>query len=141
MVAVGVGTAELLEEAGEENEALEAVNILFDLGVDINGVDDNGDTVMYGAVYNISLLVMKLFVERGADLKIWLKLNKVGGMSLFIVEGYIICLLCPDALIFEVVTKLMNAAGISIEGERLKMIDFYEKVPEPPTKASKLPPD
>src|SRR6185369_15778510 len=45
MAAAGVGTAEPLEEAGEESEALEAVKMLLDLGAEINGVDNSGDTV------------------------------------------------------------------------------------------------
>ena len=53
MAAAGLGTTEPLEEAGEENEALEAVKMLLDLGADINAVDNNGDTAMHGAAYNI----------------------------------------------------------------------------------------
>ena len=41
------------EEAGEESEALEAVKMLLDLGADVNTVDNNGDTAMHGAAYNI----------------------------------------------------------------------------------------
>ena len=53
MAAAGLGTTEPLEEAGEETEALEAVKMLLDLGADINAVDNNGDTAMHGAAYNI----------------------------------------------------------------------------------------
>ena len=49
MAAAGVGTKEGHEEAGEENEALEAVEMLLDRGADLNGVDTNGDTAMHGA--------------------------------------------------------------------------------------------
>ena len=63
MAAAGVGTDEPQEEAGEESEALEAVKMLLDLGADINTVDNNGDTAMHGAAYNISPLVVKLLAE------------------------------------------------------------------------------
>ena len=87
MAAAGVGTDEPDEEAGEESEALEAVKMLLDLGADINTVNNNGDTAMHGAAYNIYPLVVKLLAERGADPQIWNKPNKAGGTPLFIAEG------------------------------------------------------
>ena len=133
MAAAGVGTAEPLEEAGEENEALQAVKILLDLGADINGVDDNGDTVMHGAAYNIYPLVVNLLAERGANPQIWNKPNKLGGTPLFVAEGYTTRLPRPDAPTIEALTKLMLTAGLSTAGERPKQVDSYERNPEPPT--------
>jgi len=132
MAAAGVGTEEPLEEAGEESEALEAVKILLDLGADINTVDNNGNTAMHGAAYNIAPLIVKLLAERGADPQIWKKPNKAGGTPLFIAEGYTSRLPRPDAPTIEAITKLMLAAGIPTDGERPKIIDSYEKVVEPP---------
>jgi ankyrin repeat protein len=131
LAAAGVGTAEPLEEAGEEPEALEAVNMLLDLGADINTVDNNGDTAMHGAAYNIYPLVVKLLGERGADPQVWKNPNKAGRTPLFIAEGYVGRLPRPDAPTIEAVTKLMVAAGISTEGERPKMVDNYQKAIEP----------
>ena len=132
LAAAGVGTAEPLEEAGEENEALEAVNMLLDLGADINTVDNNGDTAMHGAAYNIYPLVVKLLGERGADPQVWKNPNKAGRTPLFIAEGYVGRLPRPDAPTIAAVTKLMLAAGISTEGERPKMVDTNQKDVEPP---------
>jgi ankyrin repeat protein len=131
MAAAGVGTEEPQEEAGEESEALEAVKMLLDLGADINTVDNNGNTAMHGAAYNIYPLVVKLLGERGANPQIWSKPNKAGGTPLFIAEGYTTRLPRPDPPTIEAITKLMRAAGISTEGERPKIIDSYEK-PKPP---------
>jgi uncharacterized protein len=133
MAAAGVGTAEPLEEAGEENEALQAVKMLLDLGADINGVDNNGDTVMHGAAYNLYPLVMNLLAERGADPQIWNKPNKLGGTPLFIAEGYTTRLPRPDAPTMEVLTKLMRTAGLSTDGERPKRVDSYERPAERPS--------
>jgi ankyrin repeat protein len=127
MAAAGVGTAEPQEEAGEESEAVEAVKLLLDLGANVNTVDKNGDTAMHGAAFAISPQVVKLLAERGADPQIWKNPNKAGGTPLFIAEGYISRLPRPDAATIEAITKLMNAAGISTEGPRPKIIDSYEK--------------
>jgi ankyrin repeat protein len=139
LAAAGVGTNEPQEEAGEENEAVEAVKLLLDLGADVNTVDKNGDTAMHGAAYNISPLVVKLLAERGADPQIWKNPNGVGGTPLFIAEGYISRLPRPDAPTIEAITKLMLAAGLSTAGERPKIIDSYEKpfIPSKPVEISK----
>ena len=138
MAAAGVGTEEPQEEAGEENEAVEAVKMLLDLGANVNTVDNNGNTAMHGAAYNVSPLVVKLLAERGADPHIWKNPNKAGGTPLFIAEGYITRLPRPDTPTIEALTKLMRAAGIPTEGPRPKIVDSYEKPavrpkpPEPP---------
>ena len=131
LAAAGVGTAEPQEEAGEENEALEAVKMLLDLGADINAVDNNGDTAMHGAAYNLYPLVVKLLADRGADPQVWNKPNKAGRTPLFIAEGFSGRLPRPDATMIAAFTKLMLAAGISTEGERPKVIDMYSKPEEP----------
>ena len=131
LAAAGVGTAEPLEEAGEENEALEAVKMLLDLGADINAVDDNGDTAMHGAAYNGYPQVVKLLADRGADPKVWKQPNKFGRTPLFIAEGYTGRLPRPDAPTIAAITKVMLAAGLSTEGERPKMVDAYQKAEEP----------
>ena len=111
---------------------MEAVKMLLDLGADVNAVDNNGDTAMHGAAYNIYPLVVKLLAERGADPQIWKNPNKAGRTPLFIAEGYIGRLPRPDAPTIEAITKLMLAAGLSTEGERPKIVDSYAKPVVPP---------
>jgi len=127
MAAAGLGTTEPLEEAGEESEALEAVNLLLDLGADINGVNNEGDTAMHGAAYNIYPLVVELLAKRGADPQVWSKPDKFGRTPLFIAEGYAGRLPRPDPPTIEAVTKLMRAAGLSTDGPRPEVVDIYAK--------------
>ncbi len=136
MAAAGLGTTEPLEEAGEESEAVEAVKMLLDLHADPNLVDNNGDTAMHGAAYNMYPRVVKLLAERGADPQVWGKPDKAGRTPLFIAEGYSGRLPRPDPPTIEAVTKLMLAAGLSTEGERPKVVDIYAKTPEPPKPAA-----
>jgi ankyrin repeat protein len=135
LAAAGVGTGEPQEEAGEENEAVEAVNLLLDLGADINTVDNNGDTAMHGAAYNIYPRVIELLAKRGADPQVWGKPNKAGRTPLFIAEGYTGRLPRPDPPTIAAITKVMLAAGLSTEGERPKIVDIYSKPAEPPKPA------
>jgi len=132
LAAAGVGTGEPLEEAGEENEALEAVNLLLDLGADINAVNDDGETVMHGAAHNIYPQVINLLAKRGADPKVWSKPNKYGRTPLFIAEGLVNPggVPRPDAPTLEAVTKLMLAAGLSLEGKRPEFVDRYSTPPK-----------
>jgi ankyrin repeat protein len=139
LAAAGVGTQEPLEEAGEESEALEAVKLMLDHGADINDVDNNSDTAMHGAAYNIAPLVVKLLAERGADPQLWKNPNKFGRTPLFIAEGHSGRLPRPDAPTIEAITELMLAAGLSTEGKRPEIIDIYDetKVPPKPPEPSK----
>jgi ankyrin repeat protein len=132
MAAAGLGTTEPLEEAGEENEAVEAVNMLLDLGADINAVNNDGDTAMHGAAYNIYPRVVELLAQRGADPQVWKNPNKFGRTPLFIAEGYAGRLPRPDKPTIEAVTKLMLAAGLSTDGERPKIVDIYARPIEQP---------
>jgi len=132
MAAAGLGTKEAQEEAGEENEAVEAVAMLLDRGADVNGVDNNGDTAMHGAAYNQYPRVVNLLAQRGADPKIWNKPNKAGRTPLFIAEGHVGAELRPDPPTVEAVTRLMLAAGLSTEGARPAIVDQYKRPAAPP---------
>ena len=132
MAAAGVGTGEPEEEAGVESEALEAVTMLLDLGADLNAVNDDGETVMHGAAHNIYPQVINLLARRGADPKVWSRPNKYGRTPLFIAEGFVNPggLPRPDAPTLEAVTRLMIAAGLSLEGKRPEFVDRYSTPPK-----------
>jgi ankyrin repeat protein len=85
---IGIGGAAADETAGTEPEVLEAVQLLLDLGADINAVDANGETAMHGAAYkNLPKLVLFLY-NKGAKPEIWNQKNKYGWTPLSIAEGH-----------------------------------------------------
>ena len=68
MAAAGLGTRSAEEEAGTDEEAVEAVGYLLSLGADINAVSNLGDTAMHGAAFaNFPKVVKFLDCERGED--------------------------------------------------------------------------
>ena len=78
MAAAGVGCLAPGEEAGTEDEALEAVALALELGDDVNAVDDNGETAMHGAAYKSLPKVVQLLAEQGARIEVWNRKNKYG---------------------------------------------------------------
>jgi ankyrin repeat protein len=88
MAAAGVGCLAPTEEAGTEDEAIEAVKLALELGNDVNAVDDNGETAMHGAAYKNFPLVVDLLAARGADVAVWNRENKYGWTPFSIAEGH-----------------------------------------------------
>ena len=87
MVAAGVGTSSPGEDPGTEPEVLEAVEVALGLGGDLNGVDDNGETVMHGAAYKHVPAVVAFLADAGADPTVWNRPNSREWTPLDIVEN------------------------------------------------------
>ena len=137
MAAAGLGTANPLEEAGTEDEALEAVKMLLDLGADINAVDNKGDTAMHGAAYGNFPMIVQLLADRGADVNIWKRPDTEGRTPLFIAEGYKAGRPQPSRPTIDAIQRLMAAAGVPTDGTRPRIRDIYEKLPVAPEKPQK----
>jgi ankyrin repeat protein len=84
MAAAGIGIYKIGESPGTNAEALEAVQLLWKLGADVNAADANGDTALHGAVLRAADSVVKFLAENGADLN---AVNKKGWAPLTIAEG------------------------------------------------------
>ncbi|MFK7734901.1 MAG: ankyrin repeat domain-containing protein [Pirellulaceae bacterium] len=112
MVAAGIGSLAPGEEAGTEEEALEAVEWLLKLGADVNHVDDNGETAMHGAVYKSLPRMVNLLAVRGADVKIWNQKNKYGWTPTLIAEGHRVGNFKPAASTLNAVYRQLRANGI-----------------------------
>jgi ankyrin repeat protein len=88
MAAAGLGCLAPGEEAGTEDEAIEAVKLALELGNDANAVDDNGETAMHGAAYKNFPRVVQLLADRGAKVEVWDREDKYGWTPLSIAEGH-----------------------------------------------------
>ena len=69
MFAAGVGYRDK-NTRGTERDALEAVKILVDAGLDLHQVNSRGETALHGAADRGADSVVQFLVERGADLNV-----------------------------------------------------------------------
>jgi ankyrin repeat protein len=128
MVAAGVGTRSPGEDAGTESEALEAVKVAFELGGDVNAVDDNGETAMHGAAYKWFPSVVTFLAEHGAKIEVWNRKNQNDWTPLRIADGVhrgMNLRASPETA--EVLRKIMTQAGVSTEVEPEKVISGATK--------------
>jgi ankyrin repeat protein len=114
MVASGVGTRSPGEDAGTESEALEAVKVAFELGGDVNAVDNRGETAMHGASYKHLPSVTRFLADHGAKIEVWNRKNKSDWTPLRIAEGVhrgMNLRRSPETA--AVLRQIMTAAGVS----------------------------
>jgi ankyrin repeat protein len=127
-VAAGVGTRSPGEDAGTEAEALEAVKVAFELGGDVNAVDNNGETAMHGAAYKHLPGVAAFLASHGAKVEVWNRKNKNDWTPLRIAVGVhrgMNLRSSPETA--AVIQKVMSDAGVSTEVEPEKVISGATK--------------
>ena len=113
MAAAGLGTRAADEEAGTEDEAVEAVEYLLGLGLDINAVSNNGDTAMHGAAFANFPKVVKLLDARGAKIEVWNQPNKRGWTPLRVAEGHRYGNFKPSFETVAAIKEVMIARGVT----------------------------
>ena len=64
--------------------ALEAVKLCINLGIDVNAVNDNGQTALHGAAYMGSNIITQYLSDHGAKLDVR---NKLGQTPYYITQG------------------------------------------------------
>ena len=84
MVAAGVGVSPA--DPGTDEEALEAVKFVLDLGGEVTTADTNGDTALHGATRRGANAIVQLLADQGAKLDVT---NEKGWTPLTIAEGLI----------------------------------------------------
>lgn len=101
------------QSAGSEDEAIETVKLLLKLGLDVNAVDDNGETAMHGAAYQNWPKLVKFLAENGADVNVWHRKNRWGWTPLLIAHGYREGNFRPDVATITAIERVMVAAGVT----------------------------
>src|SRR5207244_726553 len=114
IVAAGLGTRSPGEDAGTESEVVEAMGVALELGVNIDAVDNNGETAMHGAAYKNLPAAVEFLAARGAKIEVWNKPNKHGWTPLTIAEGFRFGNFKPSPVTVEAFHKVMTAAGVAI---------------------------
>lgn len=126
VTAAGLGTHAPGEEAGTESEVLETLAFLFELGADVNSVDENGETAMHGAAYKSLPKVVQLLADRGADIEIWNCKNKSGWTPLLIAQGFRPGNFKPAADTIAAIESVMRAEGVEPPPPPVRTAGKYE---------------
>lgn len=139
LAAAGIGSKAPEEEAGSEPELLMAVQLLLDLGADINHKDDNGETVMHGAAYKNVPKVVSLLDRAGADPSIWNQQNKYGWTPLRISRGFRPGNFKPDAATETAIIEVLQRHKIDVPATPPNPTnnDAYSKKKQTPSKKKK----
>ena len=89
LAASGIGVLSNGDEsAGTEQDAIQTVRYLLDLGAEINSVDNHGKTVMHGAAFKSWPLLIEKLDQWGANEEIWNQKNQDGWTPLMIAQGH-----------------------------------------------------
>jgi ankyrin repeat protein len=140
MAAAGLGTRSPGEDAGTEEEVLEVVELLLELGDDINAVDDNGETAMHGAAYKNLPRVVEFLAASGASIDVWNEENRYGWTPLTIARGYRFGNFKPSPVTVAALERVMTDAGVAVSSEADEEgVDIYASptppAPQPPPAA------
>ena len=128
MTAAGLGTRSPGEDAGTEEEVIEAMQVALDNGDDINAVDVNGETAMHGAAYKNLPGAVKFLATKGAKIDVWNTPNKFGWTPLTIARGYRFGNFKPSPVTVAAIEQVMLAAGVIPPSEKdidAKGYDIY----------------
>ncbi len=118
LVAAGVGVLSNGDEtAGTEEEVIEAVKLLLELGANINRVDDRGNSAMHGAAYKSHVKLVQFLADHGADIKVWNRKNKRTWTPLMIAQGNRPGNFRPSPETIVAIERVMRAAGVEPPSE------------------------
>jgi ankyrin repeat protein len=112
MAAAGLGCMAPTEEAGTEEECLDAVAYLLSLGADVNSSDRNGETALHGAAYKNLPKMVALLGAKGASVDIWNRTNRWGWTPSKIAEGYRVGNFKPSPETTASLNRLLIASGV-----------------------------
>jgi uncharacterized protein len=113
MTAAGLGTLAPTEEAGTEEESIEAVKFLLSKGADVNAIDRNGETAMHGAAYKSLPKMVRLLADSGAKIDGWNRKNRHGWTPVLIAEGFRPGNFKPSVETLAALHQVMREAGLA----------------------------
>lgn len=113
MVAAGLATRSPGEDAGTEEEVIEALQVTLDLGANIDAVDRNGETAMHGAAYKNLPGAVRFLAAKGARIDVWNAPDKFDWTPLAIAAGYRFGNFKPSPETEAAVREVMIAAGVT----------------------------
>ncbi len=125
MVATGIGQTMEAASAGTETEILEAAQMLLDLGVDIDAVNNSGETAMHGAAYKNLPKVVQFLDDNNAKIEVWNRRNKKGSTPYLIAAGYRPGNFKPSYETMAAIKKVMTAHGEKPTAKPPKRVDPY----------------
>jgi len=113
LAAAGIGVLAPGEEPGSEDEAIETITYLMELGADLNAVDDNGETVMHAAAYKCMAGLLQWLDANGADIHVWNRKNRYGWTPLLIAQGHRPGNFRPIQETIDALSEIMLKQGIT----------------------------
>ena len=113
IAAAGLGTLAAGEVAGTEDEVMEVLPWLVEIGQDVNAVDHTGETAMHAAAYKNLPRAVEFLAAHGAKIEVWNKANKHGWTPLLIAEGFRPGNFKPSFETIAAIHKVMLASGIT----------------------------
>jgi ankyrin repeat protein len=142
LAAAGIGDlGSGLEAAGTEEQAIAVIDRLLSLKLDINAVDENGETVVHGAAYQNWPRLIRHLAAQGAKAEVWNQSNRWGWTPLIIAHGYREGNFRPDAATIVCIEELMQAAGLPIPADPGRDVksnqQSWDKKPPEPTKTKR----
>lgn len=71
MAAAGIGAKSVGEHPGTEEEVIAAIELLSDMGADVDAVDNNNQTAMHGVAYRNDPRAVTRLARLGANPSVW----------------------------------------------------------------------